>query len=270
MKPDNIDQDRLIEAALAILSLTSHDQGRVWKALDFDLMNVMFEKGWISDPKNKVKSVYLTEEGRRLAPAYMKKHFSKDSKPQNKKTNTPIPQDLQHIEGAHVICCTAKLFKEIRIEPLQSIPDQVKGFHVWYANLLLIERRKCVLFTNAQTLYSFVVLGIKKPDFGNLNQVFLQHLIANFKAEDIGELYTAKLKIQPPNVLFAKTQNRSVLGSMNDLAFQTEVVIDHRGGISDCDPIWLSQQLNRVPLSALDYVFAIDSIKQVFMEYQSS
>ncbi len=38
--PDEIDQDKLAEAALAILSLTLHG-GRVWKGLDWDLMDLL-------------------------------------------------------------------------------------------------------------------------------------------------------------------------------------------------------------------------------------
>jgi hypothetical protein len=37
--PHELDTDKLAEAALAILSLTIHDDGRVWKGLDWDLMD---------------------------------------------------------------------------------------------------------------------------------------------------------------------------------------------------------------------------------------
>jgi len=40
----DIDTDKLAEAALAILSLTLHDNGRVWKSLDRDLMDLLEEK----------------------------------------------------------------------------------------------------------------------------------------------------------------------------------------------------------------------------------
>jgi hypothetical protein len=68
--PSELDADKLAEAALALLSLTLHD-GRVWKALDWDLMNLLYERGWISDPMSKTKSVLITDEGEELA-----KHFS--------------------------------------------------------------------------------------------------------------------------------------------------------------------------------------------------
>ncbi len=73
--PVDIDQDKLAETALAILSLTLHDGGRVWKGLDWDVMDLLHEKGWIVDPQTKAKSVVLTEEGERLAGEFLRKHF---------------------------------------------------------------------------------------------------------------------------------------------------------------------------------------------------
>ena len=60
--PDDLDTDKLAETALAILSLTLHD-GRVWKGLDWDLLDLLDEKGWIVNARSKAKSVVLTEKG---------------------------------------------------------------------------------------------------------------------------------------------------------------------------------------------------------------
>ena len=76
--PKGIDSEKLAEVALGILSLTLHD-GRVWKSLDWSLMNVLHEKGWITDPVSKTRSVLLTEEGSRLARAFLLKHFHSSS-----------------------------------------------------------------------------------------------------------------------------------------------------------------------------------------------
>ena len=45
--------------------------------MDWDLTDLLFEKGWIADPKGKAKSVVLTEEGENLAAELLEKHFSK-------------------------------------------------------------------------------------------------------------------------------------------------------------------------------------------------
>ncbi|WP_414705389.1 DUF6429 family protein, partial [Pseudomonas sp.] len=52
------------------------ENGRVWKRIEFSVMDELFEKGYISDPKGKSESVYLTEEGFQLAKELAKKHFS--------------------------------------------------------------------------------------------------------------------------------------------------------------------------------------------------
>ena len=81
--PENIDQEKLAEVALAILSLGRWDDKmlvRAWKGLDWDLLNLLYEKGWICDPVGKQKSVVLTEEGVTMAATSMEKHFGKNSR----------------------------------------------------------------------------------------------------------------------------------------------------------------------------------------------
>ena len=73
---EGLDTQKLCESALALLSLTLHD-GRVWKGLDWNFMDLLFEKGWITDPRSRAKSVVLTEEGERLAHEFLRKHFGR-------------------------------------------------------------------------------------------------------------------------------------------------------------------------------------------------
>ena len=73
--PRDLDTDKLAETALALLSLTIHDHGRVWKTLDWDVLDLLHEKGWLVEAQTKAKSVVLTEEGERLAREFLRKHF---------------------------------------------------------------------------------------------------------------------------------------------------------------------------------------------------
>jgi hypothetical protein len=52
-----IDTGKIDEAVLALLHLTLHDGVRPWKSFDWDTMNRLHEKGFISDPIGKAKSV---------------------------------------------------------------------------------------------------------------------------------------------------------------------------------------------------------------------
>ena len=78
--PPNVDQNRLSEVALAILGLTAFTDRQVvraWKGMDWDLLDQLYKKGWISDPKGKAKSVVFTAEGAKLAEDFLTQHFSK-------------------------------------------------------------------------------------------------------------------------------------------------------------------------------------------------
>lgn len=78
--PENTDKEKLAEVALAVLWLSVHGDkysARVWKSLDWDLLDILHENGWVYDPKNKAKSVGLTKDGEKLAEEFFEKHFSK-------------------------------------------------------------------------------------------------------------------------------------------------------------------------------------------------
>ena len=62
------DRDKVDEMTLALLWLTSFKDPvgvRAWKGQDWDTMERLHTKGFISDPKSKAKSVVLSEEGRK-------------------------------------------------------------------------------------------------------------------------------------------------------------------------------------------------------------
>jgi hypothetical protein len=57
--PPQVNTDKLAEAALAILGLSAfrdHDVVRAWKGMDWDLLNLLHEKGWSQTPRGKAKS----------------------------------------------------------------------------------------------------------------------------------------------------------------------------------------------------------------------
>jgi hypothetical protein len=68
--------DRIDAAVLALLLLGLHDGSRVWKTFDWDAMNRLHDKGMISDPVGKAKSVVLTEEGQREAERLFQEMFA--------------------------------------------------------------------------------------------------------------------------------------------------------------------------------------------------
>jgi hypothetical protein len=75
-----IDTKKIDDTVLALLYLTSFEQNggvRAWKGHDWDALNRLHEKGMISDPRSKAKSVMLSEDGAKRAKRLFEKLFRK-------------------------------------------------------------------------------------------------------------------------------------------------------------------------------------------------
>ncbi len=72
-----IDTERIDEAVLALLYLTLHNGARAWKSFDWDTLNRLHQKGYISNPVSRAKSVVLTDAGLREAERLFNKLFVK-------------------------------------------------------------------------------------------------------------------------------------------------------------------------------------------------
>lgn len=70
------DPERAEDLVLALMYLTLHDEVRTWKSFDWDIMNRLYEKGFISDPKSRAKSVILHEEGMARSRAMFQKYLA--------------------------------------------------------------------------------------------------------------------------------------------------------------------------------------------------
>ncbi len=72
------DKDKVDEMALALLYLTSFGDRfgtRAWKGMAWEVLDRLYEKGYIGDPVGKAKSVFLTEEGEKLSKELFFKNF---------------------------------------------------------------------------------------------------------------------------------------------------------------------------------------------------
>ncbi len=75
-----IDTDKIDDMVLALLHLTSFDEYggvRAWKGHDWDALNRLHEKGMISDPRTKAKSVILSDTGAEQSKELFNKFFEK-------------------------------------------------------------------------------------------------------------------------------------------------------------------------------------------------
>jgi len=79
MKPNF---DKIDDAVLALLHVTSFTEGsrglnatRAWKGHDWEALNRLHAKGYISDPVRKARSVVLSKAGKRRAEELFRRLF---------------------------------------------------------------------------------------------------------------------------------------------------------------------------------------------------
>ena len=70
-----LDHNRIDDAVLALMYLGLHEQILAWKGFDWDAMDRLHEKGFISSPRSKAKSVVFTAEGLERAKLLLKQLF---------------------------------------------------------------------------------------------------------------------------------------------------------------------------------------------------
>ena len=144
---------------------------------------------------------------------------------------------------------TEKLAKKIKVAPLQPIPADPNPYADWTAHLFTTARTQYILVSNTESLYSVVM-----PGKGVTSDSAFLHAVANAIGEFLpadGNEFIFKRFIAPEmgKAAFAKTLNRSVTGSMNDLIFQAKIDLLHFSlSLSD-----VSSRLNEVPMSFLEY-----------------
>jgi hypothetical protein len=148
-----------------------------------------------------------------------------------------------------VLRCTQKLLAELRTKPDPEVADDPG----WHANLLPIKRYRCVLFTHDETLFSFFVCRPERLDAEHFPELFGQGLFKALLRSGFSQGQVEYMLDTTREIRFAKTNNRRVLGTMNDMACTLEWTITDRGGLAAADPEDLQRLLNETPYKAIGY-----------------
>ena len=164
-----------------------------------------------------------------------------------------------------LIQCTQKLLAKLDSSDVDSVKEATSILGDWHANLLCIERRNCILFTNDLTLYSIFLPKIVKEHFQKLAEAFTKTLVLNLEAEALGQHIEPIIGEYKNKLIFTKSSNRSVLGSMNDIVHMVKIMILADGGLDHCDYLKLNKTINRTPFKSIKYHYPIECLTQLLM-----
>ena len=166
------------------------------------------------------------------------------------------------------IGCTQKLAKEFK-DCLGSAEGAAQnGIHGWHANLYHFYRRKSVLLVNDETRFALFLPGFRKPEFQGFESLFRDNLKHELIRFGISKGLAAKALLALGPMTLGKTHSRSVLGTMNDMAFCIEVQMNRLGGLpgNDNELGWVSKSINEMPCNSKDrrgYFIPADAMKKL-------
>ena len=166
-----------------------------------------------------------------------------------------------------LIRCTAKLLKEIGLKKSELVDESPKFSFLgqWHANLVYINRRKCVLFVNDKTLINFIVPDVSRAEIKNLGHMFESMFHCILADEGYSQEQIKKIFTEYSEIGIGKSNSRSVLGSINDLAFHYEHSILESGGCHSAEIPSIISRLNRMPMHASkNCIFPIDELQKLY------
>jgi hypothetical protein len=113
-------------------------------------------------------------------------------------------------------------------------------------------------------LFNFIVPDVSRVQIRELDKLFNSYLSCVLADAGIPEAERGRILSEYNEVGFANTNSKSVLGSMNDLAFHYKYSILESGGVHSPAVPEIIRRLNRMPMGALKYVFPIEALNALY------
>ena len=81
-KAANVNWAKVEECTLALMHLTTFSEQGVyksWKGFDWDVLDRLHARGWISSPATKAKSIVMSDDGRKRSEELFNRYFAQES-----------------------------------------------------------------------------------------------------------------------------------------------------------------------------------------------
>ncbi|GEM_PF-1104822 len=154
-------------------------------------------------------------------------------------------------------------FKYINVEKIEERPEEI---FCWHTSHFIHHRLTGLHIMNNKTRYSVILYNIKKKDIENIDEVFKTQLKDNLLMDGIDELTIHKYLKDLGEISFVKTNNRSILGQLNDSFYHLQADVEVVGTIMKHDLDYLNSRTNDIPMIPLErdgyYPFPNRAMKQ--------
>lgn len=157
-----------------------------------------------------------------------------------------------------ILRCTQKANKKIN-GFLNASTESESPFLDWHVNLFQVNRTQYFIYTNTFSFLSFISYGRGISREEGLMRAAHSTIHSGLKSYDLDFFYFRHIGPTLGHTVFTKTNNRQVLGSMNDLISGTKWLIKNR----NCDLLSVARELNEIPLKACRPKRQIDLFREL-------
>lgn len=143
---------------------------------------------------------------------------------------------------------------------LSTLEPEDSGLGSWTANVIFVNRHKCVIFVNDKTLFNFLVPDVLRKQIRELAMMLRGFLSCVLSEEGFSREQIDRMLEVYTEIGYSNTKSRSVLGSMNELAFLYKFCIQSKGGLHSPYFPKLIKEMNRMPMGSLGYKLPIEAL----------
>ena len=133
----------------------------------------------------------------------------------------------------------------------------------WTCNLISVGGKKSLYFIEKKTLYSILILNIKKKDLVDIESIFIEEFISQLKIDGI--LNPEKellIRNKYKEITFYETDNdQKTLGTLRDNEYNIKVYILDKVDKLHFARDLMQTRINRIPLGGRKYAYARELMK---------
>lgn len=149
---------------------------------------------------------------------------------------------------------------------LSESQGEQNPFGKWNATVFFVSRKKCLLMTNSITRYSVILAGIRKSDFKNLSEIFIDTLICQLKTDNIrSDEYTIR-KLIGEVTIYRTDNNKAIIGTQNYILGIVDIWKTEFGAFENWDFREINRRVNSIPYNQLDCLFPHKKMRSLLDE----
>ena len=141
-----------------------------------------------------------------------------------------------------------------------EVPDGTEQFQSWHANLFYLNRKKCLLLTHNESIYSLFLYNVVKKEVPTLTERIKKQLKEQMRRDDFTIAQIAHMLESLGEIHYAKTSDRSVLGYMNDMVHAVKWYAEYDGTVDVSD---LNRRINETPYKKAEFAYPKDELKHL-------